>query len=118
MTNTLCRYKQRNVLNNDDLTIADSSFSNSFDRYIMITDHIVNKSSSDVFTDENRYDNLLSVEKNEKEKKIEKRNEKRNEKKDEKNEKKDDEKQIENKNDMNENDMNEQNMNEQNDVEK
>jgi hypothetical protein len=47
------------VINNDS-TVVDSPASQSFDRYTLVTEVTVNKSSSDMFTDDERYDELLN----------------------------------------------------------
>ncbi len=51
-------YHQKYVINNDFI-IVDSSFFFSFDRYIVITEIINEKSDNDLFNDEERYEQLI-----------------------------------------------------------
>jgi hypothetical protein len=51
-------YEQKYVIN-DDSIVADSSSLFSFDRYIIITEIIDEKSDSDLFSDEERYKQLI-----------------------------------------------------------
>ncbi len=55
-------YEQKYVINNDFI-VADSSFFFSFDRYIIITEIIDEKSDNDLFNDEKRYKQLIRNEK-------------------------------------------------------
>jgi hypothetical protein len=55
-------YKQKYVIN-DDFIVVDSSFFFSFDRYIIITEIIDEKSDNDLFNDEERYKQLIRNEK-------------------------------------------------------
>jgi hypothetical protein len=55
-------YKQKYVIN-DDFIVADSSFFFSFDRYIIIIEIIDEKSDNDLFSDEERYKQLIRNEK-------------------------------------------------------
>jgi hypothetical protein len=55
----LRRYDHQYVLNTDS-TVIDSSASQSKDRYTLITEITVDKSSSEIFTDDQRYDELLN----------------------------------------------------------
>jgi hypothetical protein len=55
-------YEQKYVIN-DDFIVADSSFFFSFDRYIIIIEIIDEKSDNDLFSDEERYKQLIRDEK-------------------------------------------------------
>ncbi len=55
-------YEQKYVIN-DDFIVVDFSFFFSFDRYIIITEIIDEKSDSDLFSDEERYKQLIRNEK-------------------------------------------------------
>ncbi len=55
-------YKQKYVIN-DDSIVADSSFFFSFDRYIIIIEITDEKSDNDLFSDEERYKQLIRDEK-------------------------------------------------------
>jgi hypothetical protein len=55
-------YEQEYVIN-DDFIVADSSSFFSFDRYIIITEIIDEKSDNDLFNDEERYKQLIRDEK-------------------------------------------------------
>jgi hypothetical protein len=55
-------YEQKYVIN-DDFIVVDFSFFFSFDRYIIITEIIDEKSDNDLFNDEERYKQLIRDEK-------------------------------------------------------
>jgi hypothetical protein len=55
-------YKQKYVINDDSIVVDSSSFF-SFDRYIIITEIIDEKSDNDLFNDEERYKQLIRDEK-------------------------------------------------------
>jgi hypothetical protein len=55
-------YEQKYVIN-DDFIVVDSSSFFSFDRYIIITEITDEKSDNDLFSDEERYKQLIRDEK-------------------------------------------------------
>ncbi len=84
-------YDQKYVIN-DEFIIVDSSFFFSFDRYIIITVIIDEKSDNDLFSDEEWYKQLIRDEKLSENVKMKEKKEILNEKNDEENENENDEK--------------------------
>jgi hypothetical protein len=84
-------YDQKYVID-DEFIIADSSSFFSFDRYIIITVIIDEKSNNDLFSDEERYKQLIRDEKLSENVKMKEKKEILNEENDEENENENDEK--------------------------